>query len=326
MRAHGPDHRGHRAILAAVLCGLTGCAHKDAVDTAAGWWHGFEGGVIAKERPPPPGAHAPYPHVGLTPTKNPEMPSPAARVALTERLQAQRNYGQLMAAQDGILPSVASAKPAQAANDINSGLPSAVSPLGSPTAPHDTTPAAPPKQTPGSDTSGSGSSMSVSAPAASNQPSTREIGMPAVTEFAPPPIRPGELPQIGTRPPPAPRFPGFDIPEDAFLADRPGPAFDTSEPHGTLIRFAQSSDQLMPGQDGTFSDALKTRTTHGAVYVTGFGDAASLTPDDQAASLRLALLRARVLAQTIMLRGVQADSIHISARVYGHGARLSLTP
>lgn len=317
MRAHGPDHRGHKAILAAVLCGLTGCAHKDAVDTTVDWWHGFEGGVIARERPPPPGAHAPYPHVGLTPTTNPEMPSPAARTALTERLQAQRNYGQLMAAQDGVLPGGASAKSAPATKSANPSAPSAA-------ASHDTTSAASPKQPPDHDASGNGSSMSVSAP--STQPSTREIGMPAVTEFAPPPIRPGELPQIGTRPPPAPRFPGFDIPEDALLPDRPGPAFDLSEPHGTLIRFAQSSDQLMPGQDGTISDALKNRTRHGAVYVTGFGDAASLTPDDQAASLRLALLRARVLAQTIILRGVPADSIHIAARAYGHGARLSLTP
>ncbi|MBS1055711.1 OmpA family protein [Gluconobacter kondonii] len=33
---------------------LSACQHQDMTDTVTGWWHGFQGGEIAKLRAPPP--------------------------------------------------------------------------------------------------------------------------------------------------------------------------------------------------------------------------------------------------------------------------------
>ncbi|GAJ30273.1 hypothetical protein Amme_116_004 [Acidomonas methanolica NBRC 104435] len=279
------------AAMLAVAPGLVGCAQGDAVQSVTGWWHQYEGGAIAQQRPPPPGAHQPYPHVGLTPTEAPEMPSASARTALTDQLKAERNFGRRLAAADGPLP-VAPPKPA-----------------------------APP----GQNAAASGSSMTVAAAGGGPAPA-QDWTMPAVTKFAPPPMRPGELPQIGPTPPPVPAFPGFDIPETAVGTPRSSPAYALADPHGVLIRFAQSSDQMLAGQEKSIGDALTGWKAGLPVYVTGFGDATSLAPDDQAASLRLALARAKNLAETVMLRHVRAADVHLAAAANGHFGRVSLVP
>ncbi|HTI03165.1 MAG TPA: OmpA family protein [Acidisoma sp.] len=38
------------------------------------WWHGLEGGAIARDRPPPPKANAPYPHIANAPARPAGMP------------------------------------------------------------------------------------------------------------------------------------------------------------------------------------------------------------------------------------------------------------
>lgn len=77
------------ASMAALLaCGGTvaGCQHRDAIDATLDWTRSMKGGVIAEQRPPPPGRYDPYPNVGLTPTQAPDVPSPAARALVSEQL------------------------------------------------------------------------------------------------------------------------------------------------------------------------------------------------------------------------------------------------
>ncbi|MFW6683265.1 hypothetical protein [Komagataeibacter intermedius] len=68
---------GRAALLALLAAGMAGCAHhQDTVDSLSDWYHSHQGGVISQQRPPPPGAHLPYPKIGLGPTGTPELPSP----------------------------------------------------------------------------------------------------------------------------------------------------------------------------------------------------------------------------------------------------------
>ena len=52
-----------------LLCGaaplLAGCSSvfRSSINPVS-WWHDMEGGEIAKQRPPPPGANEPYPEPG----------------------------------------------------------------------------------------------------------------------------------------------------------------------------------------------------------------------------------------------------------------------
>ncbi|AOX20977.1 hypothetical protein [Kozakia baliensis] len=315
------------AALAGLL-GLSACAHRDAVDTVGNWWHQYQGGVIAQQRPPPPGAHAIYPHVGLTPTQPADVPSAPARTALTDKLTLQRNFGQRLAAADGPLPNLppnpTPRKPAMpsASAQSDSGSSMTVDAAGQ-------TPSAP---TPPANAKGApdGTKPVSTAPPqkkiADKSRSAPAASMPAVTQFAPPPILPGQVPQMmSPLPPSAPQFPGFDIPRDADLPDRPAPAYDLSNPHGTLIRFAQASDQMMRGQEHELGSVLGRRGGHALVYVKGFGEASSLRPMDQASGIRLGLLRARTVAEALMLRGVPGSDIRLAAGALGQGARIDLT-
>ncbi len=46
------------ALVAPLLLARCGPAH-DPLDTPIAWWHNLQGGVIAEQRPPPPGVDAP---------------------------------------------------------------------------------------------------------------------------------------------------------------------------------------------------------------------------------------------------------------------------
>ncbi|MFT8800327.1 MAG: hypothetical protein ABF822_12275, partial [Acetobacter orientalis] len=52
-------------FMAGSLLSLAGCQqHRDFVDNTLEWTQRMRGGVIAAQRPPPPGQYDPYPHVG----------------------------------------------------------------------------------------------------------------------------------------------------------------------------------------------------------------------------------------------------------------------
>ncbi|MFC0500373.1 hypothetical protein [Asaia krungthepensis] len=305
--------------MVSLMVSLSACGHRDAVDTVDNWYHQYQGGEIAKQRPPAPGAHGNYPRVGLTPTTTVELPSPSARQALTDKLTLQRNLSQHLAVADGPLTIAAPPpppKPRPASTESGSSM-SVVAPGQTPPA----NPAPGPAPMPGK--------QAQPAPPKATTPRTDEAPeapLPEVTRFAPPPIKPGELPQIGDLPPVAPRFPGFDIPRDAALPDIIPPAYDLTEPHGTLIRFNQASDQMARGQDGAIGKALSGRGPHDIVYVKGFGEITSFRPSEQVLGIRLGLLRARSLAQTLILHGVAASDIRISAGALGRGARIDRSP
>lgn len=74
--------------------GAWGLEHRNPIDAVTDGVHWLSGGVIGKLRPPPPDRHMAYPYVSDTPSYQPDLPTPAARVSLTHQLEAQRNAAQ----------------------------------------------------------------------------------------------------------------------------------------------------------------------------------------------------------------------------------------
>ena len=98
----------------AALCVLTlaGCSSFPSSVNPVSWWHGLQGGKIAEERPPPPGADQPYPNLATVPPK-PAQPDRAALDNIASALIADRTNAQHVAAEAPIAdPSVPSASPA----------------------------------------------------------------------------------------------------------------------------------------------------------------------------------------------------------------------
>lgn len=310
---------------------LAACQHRDATDTVTGWWHNFEGGEIAKLRAPPPGENLHYPHVGRTPTRAPDLPTPEARLSLTTQLEAQRNLAQRESAAQGALPTIPPPpKPAPAAspalNTEQSGMtmttvgqpepesPSAINPV-----PDLPVAAAPSVSTAPAPT--------VTAQKAAPPPPASEAELPAVVVKSIPPTPPGQFPKIGDLPPPPPEFPGFDLPRDAAVSDPVRPDIDTSTPEGTLIRFQPATDHVVGDPQGSYQHIVSQRGNR-RLTVLGFGafmsaDAA-LAPADQNREIALGLLRARVVARALVERGVPVSSIILKAEAIGDGVRITI--
>ncbi|GAB0117048.1 OmpA family protein [Acidisoma sp. 7E03] len=60
--------------MGALLLLLGGCSAAPKSINPVSWWHGLEGGAIAEDRPPPPKANAPFPHIAAAPTRPAGMP------------------------------------------------------------------------------------------------------------------------------------------------------------------------------------------------------------------------------------------------------------
>ena len=102
--------RFRRAPWLALL--LAGCSSLPASMNPVSWWHDLQGGKIAEERPPPPGADQPYPNLASVPPK-PEAPDRAALANIATALIADRTNAQHAAAAAPIAdPSLPSASPA----------------------------------------------------------------------------------------------------------------------------------------------------------------------------------------------------------------------
>ncbi len=90
---------------------LAGCSSLPASMNPVSWWHDLQGGKIAEERPPPPGADQPYPNLAAVPPK-PEQPDRAALTNISNALIADRANAQHAAAAAPIAdPSLPSASP-----------------------------------------------------------------------------------------------------------------------------------------------------------------------------------------------------------------------
>ena len=301
--------RLRKGVALTALLSLTACAHRDAVDTVMGWYHQAEGGAVAQQLAPPPGTQDPYPAVGRTPTTPVDLPSAQARQNLTDRLTRDRNHARILALLNGPLPH---ASPSPETTVTQQAGHQAHHPVRQPAG-------------------GSTSVLLTPSQGLSPRPSpsvSAESGadFPDVTAAISSDFAPKTLPQISALPPEAPRFPGFAIPRDANLPDRPLPLYALDEPHGTLILFSQSSDRLLPGQAHAFGDALGSRRRSDPLYVIGFGELTSFPPAEQVLAVKLGLLRAQAIAGKLITLGVTPSRLRLSAAALGHGGRIDQKP
>lgn len=323
---HRPARFVQAASMAALLASggaITGCQHRDAVDTTLDWVRGMRGGKIAEQRPPPPGRYDPYPKVGLTPTDAPDVPSPEARALLSEQLTRERNLTyRTVAANGSMIPDIPP-PPGQ------TGPRKTGSKNGQPTLPEGVNGAImDAADTPPQPATATQRLMQPSLPSGTTQPAApdqAEIALPEVHEKAAiPELRPDQIPQIPQAPPTAPAFPGFDVPTDAHLPDAIRPNYDLTDVKGTAFHFMPQSDQLSGGQDEALNKIVR-KWPNGPLSIRGFGDAASLSAQDQSDAVRLGLLRARRLATELAQRGIPASAITVRGDAFGTGAKV-VTP
>src|ERR1700722_2341013 len=108
----GLRFRSAQAVLAALGLLLSGCSSFPSSMNPVTWWHDLQGGKIAEQRPPPPGADQPYPNLATVPPK-PAEPDRAALANIANGLIADRTNTQRADAAAPIAdPSSPSASPA----------------------------------------------------------------------------------------------------------------------------------------------------------------------------------------------------------------------
>ncbi|QCE34781.1 hypothetical protein FAI40_05110 [Acetobacteraceae bacterium] len=92
---------------------MAGCYHRGPIDVWTDWIHQMRGGVGTGVLPPAPGTHGAYPFVGDVPAENPEFPTKEAQLAMTQKLQSDRNKAIRHAAETGDItfPKVAPPPP-----------------------------------------------------------------------------------------------------------------------------------------------------------------------------------------------------------------------
>jgi hypothetical protein len=76
---------------------LGGCSSVPSSINPVSWWHSLQGGAIAEQRPPPPGASDPYPNLASVPPA-PTPPNREAMQQITDQLVADRTNAQHEAA------------------------------------------------------------------------------------------------------------------------------------------------------------------------------------------------------------------------------------
>ncbi len=354
---HGHTRNAGMAMLALLL--TTGCHHRDLTDSTMDLVQHLRGGVVAEQRPPPPGQYSPYPHVGLTPTTPPSLPSPQARTLLTTRLIRDRNLTyRTMAANGTLLPAIppppsdtpppAPAAPAPSASGAAAGQkPGAKAPNQPATLPEgvngaimDAASAPPPPPPAAAVPHAAPHAAPAPAPAHpapspapakphgkdKSDPAAKEVAMPEVSEKNSVDSFPADvIPAIPDAPPPAPDVAGTPTPPDMPATNTPLPAYDLNDVPGTGFHFLPQSDELSPGQDDELAKLLR-KTPRGPFFIRGFGNAASMSAQDQSDAVRLGLLRATRLARILQARGVPASALHVRGDAFGTGAKVANTP
>lgn len=320
------------ASMAALLAAggaLAGCQHRDAVDTTLDWVRGMRGGAIAEQRPPPPGRYDPYPHVGLTPTDTPDVPSPQARELLSEQLTRERNLTYRTVAANGtMLPNIPpppNASGKTGAKTTQPTLPEGVSGAIMDAADSPPRPVRAPLRNAVTSTL-PGLPAGIGAQTSTPAPEEAEVAMPEVHKKADiPELRPDQIPQIPLSPPTAPTLPGFDVPTDAHLPDAARPNYDLTDVKGTAFHFMPQSDQLSTGQEANL-DKIVQKWPNGPLTIRGFGDAASMSAQDQTDAVRLGLLRAQRLAGELTRLGIPPGAITVRGDAFGTGAKVVTPP
>lgn len=326
------------SLLMGLLC-VTGCASSPVVKTPVGWYHNIEGGIVAEPRLPVPGDDKTYPYVGLTPTQAPPLPSPALRSEVTDNLTKDRTLSDW---QNTVTPLEIPKIPPAPQQQATTAAPPAN------TAPSKATPKPQESQESSASFDAVGqypAPATPAAPTATNQPATQAPQNEKKAEEkpkeeskptpAPVPVVLPELrakidnqavviPAIPVDPPAPSKFPGFNIPSDANL---PAPfkpsALPLEAPKGELVTFPIDSDTPNIGQNGLINSIAWMRQGR-TIYVHGYGDANSISPESQSQALSLALLRAKTVAKMLIAHNVPESSIAIRAHAIGHGVRIRM--
>jgi len=301
---HGGRQFVYHMMMAGVLLAPAGCGGKVAPDAPLAWWHDLEGGVVASQRPPPPGAHDPYPKIATVPAK-PAPTELATRQRIADSLAAERDQTNAQAALN-LAPTTTPARPAPATP------PSKAEPTGSRMTVDAVTPAAP---------------LPPAAPVAPVAPLTqRSAATPPALDAVPQPaaaIVPGELPAVPANPPALPAVEGYRVPaappSTPAVVPAPAPVVN-----GVQIAFTPGSSTLPPSAPLTLRTfALAHRGV--PLAVVGHGENVRPDADAQGRSLALALKRAQAIAVSLGEAGVPAANLRLSAEAAGSGglARLN---
>ena len=277
---------------AAVAAGLGGCAGRSPIDAGADLFHGLEGGAIAEQRPPPPGADAPYPSIGTIPQR-PGAPDVLAQQRIADQLATQRDAATTAANNSPLTalpPTPAPPKPAVLDPNANRVV---VDAAASPTPP----PGQPPV-----------------VPAAAGIDS-----VPAV----PAAVASGPLPSFAAGPPTPAVGLGVVLGPPAPTAAAPVPPPQPAPGGAVTIVFTPGSATLPPSAPLNLRRfALAHRGA--AVTITGKGEAVLPNPDAQARALDLGLRRAQAIAAALASAGVAAANLHLRAQAAGQGGTASL--
>jgi outer membrane protein OmpA-like peptidoglycan-associated protein len=340
--------------VAAPLILLGGCSSVPSAINPVSWWHSLQGGAIAEQRPPPPGATDPYPNLASVPPAPPQ-PDRAALNQITDQLIADRTNAQHEAAAAPLAdPSSPSASPAL----FGSGTTPPPGPPGqtpkpgaaAPSAASSTAPATGPVPAgtasgPASEPVASASMPAAPAPAPPPAPAAPPARAPVGTvnsaplappaappagaandaPLAPPGNTPAEtapLPQIAAAPPPAPNVPGFAVPAAAATAT-PTPPPATMAGDAVTVPFADGSALLPPSASAPLKQ-LAAKRGAATISVVGYGEASGATPDAQSTALTLGLARAQAMAAVLTASGVPAGAVQIDAQAIGHGGSARL--
>jgi outer membrane protein OmpA-like peptidoglycan-associated protein len=107
----------------------------------------------------------------------------------------------------------------------------------------------------------------------------------------------------------------------ASVTPAPAPA---ANPADTItVTFLDGSAEL-PSFAAASLKQLAARRGKGIIAVTGYGDAASNTPDAQAAALTLGLSRAQAMAAALTSAGVPRSAVQVDAAAIGRGGSARL--
>lgn len=297
------DTTGRLTVLAAMAV-LSGCASVPASLNPVTWWHDLQGGVIAQQRPAPPGASDPYPNLATVPER-PAPLDPTTRQAINQGLVADRANAQYEATRTPLAdPSSRTDSP------LLFGRASAPPPLAAP--------------------SGFGPSASLTAASAAPAPAvTPPAPVPAAggPALVPPPrgstAQMGALPALPTAPPPPANLPGASRPP-------PTPAKPPATPPGAPPRVGSVSVAFAPGATMPAPEGIAAlreiavKRGTGGLVVVGYGEAASSDPGTQAGALTLARLRAQAVAKALIADGVPAGAVVTDAQAEGRGAAVRL--
>jgi len=289
------SRQGIGALLVAVSL-LSGCSSKQATSTPLDWWHNLEGGVIAEQRPPPPGSNDPYPNISTIPPRPPAA-DVAAQQAIADSLAAQRDSANLAATQ-APLKALATVRPP----------------------PKPAAPAAP-------DPNANKVVVDAAAPAPVPPPAkAAEPALPSIDSVpaVPAAVASGAMPDFAAAPPPPPA--GFGLPDTTVpaAAAPPAPVKAPAPANTVVVAFTPESSTLPPSAPlrlQQFAQAHKGA----AVAVTGRGDAVSSGVDAQSRALDLALKRAQSIATFLASSGVSANNLHLRAEASGSGGTASLS-